>query len=158
MPANRYASSTEGESALVAATPRTVLQMRGVTGANPSIIAWGISFDGVTAAAEPVQVRLLVQSTDGTAVAVTNKTPIPIGVGSLMAAALAGVFKTFTSTEPTAGAVLEHYEVHPQGGSMIREYPPGREIILAAATTNRVAIECLAAAAVNCVAWVQWEE
>lgn len=158
MPANRYASSTEGESALVAATNRTVLQMRGVTGANPAIIAWGISFDGILATDPPVQVRLLVQSADGTATAVTNKTPIPVGVGSLMAAALAGVFKNFTSTEPTAGAVLEHYEIHPQGGSMVREYPPGREMILAAATTNRIAIECLAGAAVNCVAWMQWEE
>lgn len=148
-----YAATTEGESALVAATPRTVLQMRGATGVRPRITAWGISFDGATATDAPGQVRLLYQSTDGTATGCTE-----IAFDTNDAPIVATVFRTFTSTEPTAGGVLEHHEVHPNGGNIWREYPPGREIFLAAATTARIAIECLFGANVNCVAWIQWFE
>lgn len=148
-----YSATTEGESALVAATNRTVLQLRGLTTVRASVHAWGISFDGAVATDAPGQVRLLYQTSDGTATGCTEQ-----AFDSVDAVALTTAFRTFTSTEPTAGGVLEHHEVHPNGGNIWREYPPGREIELAALTTARLAIECLFGANVNCVAWMQWTE
>ena len=148
-----YSATTEGESALVAATSRTVLQLRGLTTVRPTVVAWGISFDGATATDAPVQVRFLYQTSDGTATGCTE-----VAWDSVAPAATLTAFRTFTSTEPTAGGVLEHHEVHPNGGNIWREYPPGREPVLAAATTARLAIECLAGANVNCAAWIVWSE
>ena len=148
-----YAVTTEGEEALAAATAETVLQLRGATTTKAKVVAWGVSFDGVTAADAPVVVRLLRQTTDGTGTAATEA---PLDPDSPTAGVTA--FHTFSSTEPTAGDVLETYEVHPQGGSLVREYPPGREPVIDNATTSRIAIEVTAPAVVNVVGFIHWEE
>lgn len=148
-----YAVTTEGEEALGAATAETLIQLRGATATKAKVVAWGVSFDGVTASAEPVVVRLLRQTTDGTN---SGATEAPLDPDSPTANCTA--FHSHTSTEPTAGDVLETYEVHPQGGSVVREYIEGREPTLDNATTSRIAIEANAPAAVNAVAWLHWEE
>jgi hypothetical protein len=149
--ADVYSITTEAEEALTTAA-ETVLQLRGVTTRKGRIVSWGISFDGATATDAPAQVRLLFQTTDGTASAATE---VPLD-GDAPAALITG-FHSF-SAEPTAGGVIEHHQVHPQGGNLIREYPPGREPVLDNATTSRIGIEVTAAAAVNAVAWLMWEE
>jgi hypothetical protein len=147
-----YAATTEGEEALAAATAETVLQLRGSTVTKARIVAWSVSFDGISATEAPVVVRLIRQTTDGTGSAATEE---PLDPDSPTANCTA--FHSF-SAEPTAGTSVETYEIHPQGGLLIREYPPGREVILDNAATSRIAIECTAPAAVNAVAWMHWEE
>jgi hypothetical protein len=149
--ADIYAITTEGEEALTTSL-ETVLQLRGVTTRKARIVSWGISFDGATASDAPAQVRLLLQTTDGTA---TGATEVPLDPDA--PAALVTGFHSF-SAEPTPGGVLEHHQVHPQGGNLIREYPPGREPVLDNSTSYRLGIDVTAAAAVNCVAWISWEE
>lgn len=151
MSADLYSITTEAVEALTTAA-ETLLQLRGVTTRKGRVISWGVSFDGATSTAVPVQVRLLYQSTDGTA---TGATEIPLDPDA--PAALITGFHSF-SAEPTAGSVLEHHYVHPQGGNLIREYPPGREPVLDNATSSRIAIEVTAPAAVNAVAFLTWEE
>jgi hypothetical protein len=149
--ADVYSITTEAEEALTTAA-ETVLQLRGVTTRKGRLVAWGVSFDGATASDAPAQVRLLFQTTDGTGSAATE---VPLD-GDSPAALITG-FHSF-SAEPTAGGVIEHHQVHPQGGNLIREYPPGREPVLDNATSSRIGIEVTAAAAVNAVAFLQWEE
>lgn len=147
-----YFVTTEAEEALAAATAETLIQLRGVTTTRAKLIAWGVSFDGVTAAAAPVEVRLVRQSTDGTASAASE-----IKADESAPAALLTAFHSFTA-EPTTTDVFEHHEIHPQGGNLIREYRPGTEPIVNNLTTSRLAIIATAPAIVNVVAWMQWEE
>lgn len=147
-----YSITTEAEEGLAAATAETLLQLRGLTTVRAKIVAWGVSFDGVSATAEPVQVRLLFQTTDGTATGATE-----VAINPASPTAVVTGFHSFT-VEPTAGGVIEHYQVHPQGGCLVREYPPGREPVVDKATSSRIGIEVTAPATVNAVAWLQWEE
>lgn len=149
--ASIYSATTEAEEALAAATAETVVQLRGATAVKARIVEWGISFDGTSATAAPVQVRLLRQSTDGTATGAVEAKWDPDSP-----AANCTAFHSFTA-EPTAGDVLAHYEVHPQAGLII-QYPLGREPTLDDATTSRIAVEANAPAVVNCAAYIVWEE
>lgn len=148
-----FAITTEGERALAAATARTVLQLRGNTTTQGVLIGFGFGLDGVSGVAEPVRVRLLRQTTDGTASAATEEPFDPLHTG---AAQCAG-FHTFTA-EPTAGSVLMDFEAHPQGGQFHYQFPLGREIKLGLAATSRLAFEATAPAAVNISAYLHWEE
>lgn len=147
-----YTIAVQTEEALAAATRECVLQLRGATAAKARIVAWGISFDGVTSAAEPVLVHLERQSSDGTATGAAEEPLDPDDP----AASVTG-FRAF-SAQPTSSAILETYNVHPMGGGIVREYPPGREPVIDNAATSRIGITVTAPAAVNAVAWLQWEE
>lgn len=153
MSRNIYSVTTEGEEALAAATAETLIQLRGATTCRAVILGWGVSFDGVSSTEAPVVVRLLRQTSDGTGTGATEVKWDPDSNAANCAA-----LHSFSSTEPSAGDVLEVHEVHPQGGNLVREYPPGREPIIEDATTSRIAIEATAPAAVNAVAFLIWEE
>jgi hypothetical protein len=151
--ASVYSITTEGEEALAAATAETLLQLRGHANTKAKIIEIGVSFDGVSTSEAPVVVRLLRQTTDGTSTGATEiawdpDNPTPLCTG----------FHSHTSTEPTAGDVLATWEVHPQGGSLVVQWPLGREPTLDNATTSRIGLEVNAPAAVNAVAYMVWEE
>jgi len=150
--ASVYSVTTEGEEALAAATAETIIQLRGSTACKAKVIEWGISFDGTSGTAEPVRVRLLRQTTDGTGTGATEVAWDPDNPTANCTA-----LNTFSSTEPTAGEVLAEYEVHPQTGIVI-QYPLGREPVLDNAATSRIAIEATAPATVNCSAYLVWEE
>lgn len=147
-----YSVTTEGEEALAAATAETLVQIRGVATAKARIVAWGVSFDGVTSSDAPAVVDLLFQTTDGTATGASE-----IALNPDEPTALVSGFHSF-SAEPTAGGIIESYEVHPQGGMIVREYPPGREPMLTNATSSRIGIRVTSPSAVNALAWIQWEE
>ncbi len=150
--ASIYSITTEGEEALTAATLETLLQLRGATTVKAKIVKWGVSFDGVSATEAPVVVRLLRQTTDGTSSAATEVAWDPDNPTANCTG-----FHSHTA-EPTPGEVLETYEVHPQGGCLIVEYPPGREPVVDNATSSRIAIDATAPSAVNAVAFLVFEE
>jgi len=146
-----FSVTTEGEEAITTAA-ETLVQLRGATTGRGRVVKWGVFFDGINAAAPPVQVELARQTTDGTGSAATEvEWDEDDGAAGITA------FHSF-SAEPTKGAVLEHLEIHPQGGGVIVEYPPGREPIVAAATTSRLGVIVTAGEAVNAVAFIVWEE
>lgn len=148
--ASVYSVTTETEEALTTSV-ETVVQLRGSTAVKAKVIEWGISFDSTSATAEPVRVRLLRQTTDGTATGATEVAWDPDNPTANTTA-----FNTFTA-EPTAGEVLAEYHCHPQSGIII-QYPLGREPVLDNATTSRIGIDVLAPAAVNCTAYMVFEE
>lgn len=148
-----FAITTEGEEALAAATAETLLQLRGATTVQGALIGFGFALDGVSGTAEPIRVRLLRQTTDGTATAATEEPFDPTGP----AAAQCAGFHSFTA-EPTAGVVLMDFQVHPQGGQFHYQFPLGREIKLGLAATSRIGLELTAPAIVNASGYLHWEE
>lgn len=137
------------EIALTAATAKTVLQLVAPANQRLKIKGWGVFFDGTSASAEPVQARVLRQTTAGT---MTSLTPVKTCAGSETVQATA---QHTATAEPTAGDVLDVVEVHPQSGfekqitpDMKMEVPGG----------GRVGIECTAPAGVNVRAKIFFEE
>lgn len=147
-----YTITTEGLEGVTTAT-ETILQLKGATASKGALVAWGISFSGIDPVGAPIQVDLLRQTTAG-----TNAGAAEVQLDADDAAPGITGFTSF-SAEPTAGAVLEQYWIHPQGGNMVREYPPGREPMIAKAATDYLALRVVSpGAAVNVLAWMQWEE
>lgn len=137
------------EIALSSATTETVLQIAAPTNQRLKLKRWGVFFDGVDSAAEPVQVRLLRQTDAGT---MSSLTPVKQVAGSETVQTTA---QHTATAEPTAGDVLDMAEVHPQSGfeviipfDMPIEVPGG----------ERIGIECTAPAAVNVRAKMIFEE
>jgi hypothetical protein len=151
--ASIYSATTEGENALAAATAEVVLWLMGATTVRPRVVEWGVSFDGVSATAEPVQVKIFRTTSAGTTPTATVEKPWDLAQPAAQAIAAKG-FGTPPSLETTP---LAHYEVHPQAGIVI-QYPLGREIVIDDATTDGFALECTAPAVVNASAYVVWEE
>ncbi len=137
------------EVALAIATAKTVIQIAAPSSQRLRLKRWGVFFDGVSATDEPVQVRLLRQTSAGT---MTTLTPVKQSAGSETIQTAA---QHTATAEPTAGDVLDVAEVHPQSGyevlipfDMSIEIPGG----------TRVGIECTAPAAVNVRAKLVFEE
>ena len=136
------------EVALTAATAKTVLQVKAAANQRLRIKRWGVFFDGVAANAEPVQVRLLRQSNDGTISAITVYKQ---GVGSETIQTSAGTL----TAEATAGDVIDVAEVHPQSGYEV-VIPFDMPIEVQGGTA--LGIECTAPADVNVRAKIIFEE
>lgn len=142
--------ASTAEIALGAATAKTVLQLVAATNHRVKILGFGVYFDGVSSTAEPVQVRLLRQSTAGTMTSLT-----PVKKDDSLAETLLTTAQHTATAEPTAGDVIKAVEVHPQSGY---EYtaPFGGEVIVGGG--DRIGIECTAPAIVNVRAWIDFEE
>lgn len=148
--------ATTPEIALAAATAKTVAQLKSLANQRLKILKWGVSFDGVSPGAEPVQVRLLRQTSviGGTPTAVT---PVLVGPGA--ETPTSSFAYSAGGSEPTnSSQVLAAVEVHPQSGYEYT-YPLGQEdYVIGGASVGYVGIECTAPAAVNCRAMMRWEE
>jgi hypothetical protein len=138
------------EIALSAATAKTILQLVAASNHRAKLLSWGVFFDGTSATAEPVQVRLLRQTSAGTMSALT-----PVKNDDSLAETLQTTAQHTATAEPTAGDVLEAIEVHPQGGYE-KIYPLGQEPVIGGG--DRIGIECTAPASVNVRASVTFEE
>lgn len=143
-------SAQIAEEALAAATAETLIQLVAPANHRVKLLRWGVFFDGVSVTAEPVQIRLLRQTTAGTASTLT-----PVKMDDSIGETLQTAAQQDFTAEPTAGDVLEAYEVHPQQGiAMI--YPLGQEPIIGGG--DRLALEATAPAVVNARAYMVFEE
>jgi hypothetical protein len=141
---------TTAEIALTAATAKTVVQLVAASNHRVKIIGWGVYFDGISATAEPVQVRFIRQTTAGTMSALTA-----IKRDDSIAETLQTTGQHTATVEPTNGDLLEGKEIHPQAGYQVF-YPFGSEVIVGGG--DRVGIECTAPATVNVRAEIIFEE
>jgi hypothetical protein len=138
------------EIALSAATAKTILQIVAPANHRLKVESWGVFFDGVSTTAEPVQVRLLRQTTAGTMSALT-----PVKLDDSIGETLQTTAQHTATAEPTAGDVLDILEVHPQHGYEIF-YPLGQEVIVGGG--DRLGIECTAPATVSVRGKIRYEE
>lgn len=135
--------------ALSAATAKTVVQIATVANHRVKILGWGVSFDGVSATAVPVRVRLLRQTSAGTMTALT-----PTKTATRAETLLTTAQHTATA-EPVAGDILDVINCHPQQGYEIK-YTPGQEHVVGGG--GWLGIECTAPATVNVIAKIFFEE
>ena len=144
-----FCAAATAEIALSAATAKTVLQITAPSNQRLRVRRYSVAFDGVSATAEPVQVRVLRQTSTGT---MTSLTPVKLSAGSESVNTTAAHTAT---AEPTASDVLDAFECHPQSGfdvvlpmDMPLEVPGG----------TRLGIEVTAPATVNVRAKFWFEE
>lgn len=147
--AGLFCTAQTTEEALGAATAETIIQLVSPTNQRVRVLGWGVFFDGTSATAEPVQVRVLRQTSAGTSSALTPVLNQPASE-TIQTTALQDF-----SAEPSASDVLDVVECHPQGGYE-KWFPPGYEIIMAGGT--RLGLECTAPAIVNVRAKFYFEE
>ncbi|MCI0355060.1 MAG: hypothetical protein L0099_08485 [Acidobacteria bacterium] len=148
---SRLSLTTSVEVALVAATAKTVLQLRSPTNQRVSVSEITVSFDGISNTAEPVLIRVLVQTTGGT---MTARNPVHLDRD--IATAIQSTGGENASVEPTDSDILITHNIHPQAG-VIHQVPiPDGEIVLGGA--DFLGIKITAPAAVNCVAGMRGEE
>lgn len=150
MAGTHYRIATPAEVALVAATKKTVLQLRPAANIPIVLTSFWISFDGILSTNSPGIVKLIRQTNDGTGTTIT-----PVKADSRVTQTAQVVAKYDFTVEPTTdGDLLHVHEVHPQGGGI--EIPILDPIVIA--STDAVAITCNFAQAVNCLAGITfWE-
>ena len=145
-----FVSASTPEVALVSGTAKTVLQIGTPSNQRDPIIRWGVFFDGQSVSDEPVQVRLLRQTSSGTMTTLAVR-----ALDGSLSETPQTIAQYNASAEPTPSNVLDVVEVHPQTGyEMI--YPLMQEPIIGGG--DRVGIECTASAAVNVRAKIVAEE
>jgi hypothetical protein len=140
--------STTAEVALTTAA-KTVVQVAAAANARIAVRGFTISFDGVSSTAGSAQVVLAIQSSSGTASAVTLEKQIR---GTTEALGSSGLFN-FTA-EPTQ-TYLKTYNVNPQTGYE-RAFAPDEELQVNGGA--RLGIQVIASSAVNCHAGLFCEE
>lgn len=143
---------------------RTMLQIQAPSTESLTVVEWGISFDGTSATAVPVQCELLtttVGATMSTASVAADITKLnqPNDVASLvtLGATTNTGFATAAVTEGTPAnvRVLDLQLVSPTSG-YVKQWPLGREPMVAASAFIRVRVT--AAATVNAYIYVVWSE
>lgn len=118
-----YTAPCNSDVALAAATKEGIIGVRSGSTFGLVLVEFGISFDGVTATAEPVVVSL--DEWDGTTSGTsTSVTPVQIRGQDITHGLTCG--KDFTSTQPTVLTTAKEYLVHPQTGIAL-QFPLGRE-------------------------------
>lgn len=151
MPA-QYVIETTGDISLSAATAKTILSWLNAANALFRITEIEISFDGVSATAEPVTVELM-SSTEATAGTSTAHTIVQRGGPTRTAQ---GTAKRNFTAEPTALTCVGRWLVHPQTGRG-EKLPLGREVEQIT-TADAMVIRCTAPATVNAQAHMVVEE
>lgn len=150
---SRYTIHTEGDEALGASTPETILLLTAPASVVFRLVEYGVSFDGVTAANSPVLVELVYgdAAETGTGSGATEQQV----EGSARAAAVVGEHSF--SVEPTVLVVLKPFFVDPNKGILIVQNPLIREY-QRNITTRVLGIRCTAPDAVNVRGYMEWEE
>lgn len=118
-------------------------------------VAWGLSFDGVTAGAVPGVCELF-----GTTVAIgsggTAVTPTKYSNPNGPAALATAKFTAATEGAVANVRMADVQLISPYSSQYVYQWPLGREFRCAISTFLRVRIKF--AAGVNVICWVQWEE
>jgi hypothetical protein len=107
----RFAVTTEGEVALVAATAKTVMQIIAAANHRIHIDLLKVTLKGIVPTDTPVLVEILRQTTAGTVTALTPKKVNDADNETLQVTASKNA-----SAEPTPSDVIDEFLIHPQGG------------------------------------------
>lgn len=133
---------TVADIALVAATAKTICEL-GTTSTVPiEIVEWSVTFDGVTATNTPVKVEFQKATAGVTTATTYTMTPVDNSGGTA-----ATVAKHSTTVEGAGTLSSGEIKRIPPSGGYEKQYPLGREWVLAVSGFWR--IRCTAASAVN---------
>lgn len=153
--AARYQVDTNGDIALVAATAKTIMNVINAANSLIRLIEFSVSFDGVTASAEPVEVELGLSTQAGAGSGSTSHTILQ--TGGPLRTVQATAQRDYATTEPTVITILKRWRVRADGGLLVVQFPLGREPEQTA-TADGLLLRLTAAAAVNVYGYMEFEE
>lgn len=133
-----YTDTNNTTVGLVSATVKTPVAVWAAADFGIQLIKYRVSFDGITASDKPVLCRVFTSTNQGTG---TGGTSTQIGGGITLANGCTAKYN-FT-VEPTGKTILDEFQVTPNGGLVIYDYPPGTEPTVAA-LNGGLGIDCLA--------------
>jgi hypothetical protein len=145
-----YFSAATAAVSLSAATAKTVLQIVAPSNQRVRVNKFSVSFNGTSATAEPVYVRILKQTTAGTMTSLTPRALVPLVSGE----AINTTAQHTATVEPSASDVLRTLHVHPQGGHTEILHP----LPIVLLESERLGIECTAPGNVSVIANLECEE
>lgn len=138
---------------------KTLQQIATPSTKSITIVEWGISFDG-SAAATPIKVELIDVNVAATVTAYTTGGIIALGrpsdEGSAMTLSTTGSGFTSSGEGTVTGGRLLDYQLVAPTNQYIKQWPLGREPVVTVSRFLRIRVT--AAAAVNAVCYVTWEE
>lgn len=151
------ASHAPVEIALAAATRKTLLQVATPSTQDITLVSMEISFDGVSATAEPVVVDLIETNVAAT---VTALTPSPYSDPNAPASLAAGGtaltgYNASAEGTITASRIVGNWNVPPTSGLLL-QWPLGREP--GCGVSKFLRLRALASASVNALVELVWEE
>lgn len=153
MGAAGYIVETTADVDLTAATAKTILSVINAANSLIRITGFSVSFDGISATAEPCTVELggCTQAGAGTS---TSFTPVQVrGATRTVQATAARNF----SAEPTTITTWYRWLVHPQAGIVI-QFPLGREPEMTT-TADAIVLRVTSPAGVeNAQGYIEFEE
>lgn len=150
MAARIFNAVTASDVALTSGVAKTVLSLAAPSNQRARIMAWGVYFNGTSAAAVPARVSLTRQGDAGTGTTVT-----PMSEDEDLTTSSNTTSKENMTVEPASGNVLKTILVHTQYGYEVAE-TPGREAVVGVG--GFIGILVTAPAAVDCRAWMKFEE
>ena len=153
----RFINSLQwAETALAAATAKTLITIQPAANCYAALLAWGVYFDGVAPTAEPVQVELLRFTA---ATAGTYSTGTVVKWNDALPATVQTTARYAYTVDPTNAAdIIWSGEVHPQTWYEIM-YPFGQEPIVGGSNANmKLGIRATAPANVNSRGYLRWED
>ena len=153
MPAG-YSFTTVGSLALTAATAKTILNVINSSTGLIRLIAFSVSFDGVTATAVPAVVELCQSTQAGGGTPGTGPTIVQERGPTRTVQATAAQGYT---AEPTALTAFQRYFVPTFNGVLAIQFPLGREPEMITASRG-ICLRVTAPAVVNCSGWFEFEE
>lgn len=146
-------ATTEGERSCTGAATKTILEIMGDADVVARLVEFGVSFDGVTPTDAPVIVELYQITASGTGTAATEV------AWDRSAKTIQCAVEYNSTVEPTKGSRLAIWEVHPQAGSLVVQYPLGREpVITNGSASQGLAVVVTPAVTVNAVGYLVWDE
>lgn len=152
-------AGTSGGAFAVATTGKTLLKLLSGSTNPPTLVEFGISFDGTTATAVPALVELCAgdETTAGTAGSIGTVKMIRGYPSYTPISTLSGQY----SAEPTNLVAIKQWYVPALMGLLVVQFPLGREALGQISATTSMKSICLrvsAPAAVNARAYFEWEE
>lgn len=138
---------------------KTLVQLVTASTTPATIVEVGIGFDGTSASAVPIEVRLQRQTSAGTTgtgggAGQINKVSYPSSTPANLTTSTIGPAGAWT-TEPTASDILASWKV-PATSGMVIQYPLGREPTMDVST--RLGLVTVSAASVNAWWYITYEE
>jgi hypothetical protein len=160
--ADLYFAASEAIN-LGAATALVVLDVA-MTSTNRRIapVEISVSFNGVSATAVPVIVRLVRTTVAPVGGGTITQAPVPLDPNSPASLATAYMPTTaspgvYATTAPTVGVTLRTWYVPPTSGQVI-QLPLGQEMISPAVAGSGFGIQCVAPAVVAAITYLTWLE
>lgn len=138
---------------------KTLLQIATPSTSDATIVAWGLSLDGIATAA-PVKCELIETDVAATVTAHVAaglmKMNRPAGIASAMTLGTAATGFTASAEGTTTASRVFDYQLVQPTNQYAWEFSLGREPVLQPSKFLRVRVTT--GTAYNCVCWIMWEE